>query len=297
MVLKRQAPRLPFSILYVPRGPALDYHDPDLRRHVLTQLERLTRQERAIFIKIDPEIVYSWGLETERVSPMGKQMIQDLQRRGWRFSADQIQFRNTVELPLEQSEEAILAAMKQKTRYNIRLAGRKDVVARPATPADFPTIAEMYLETAQRNGFTARPADYYLDAWQTFYNAGMARPLIAEFEGRPLAAAIIIRFGERAIYMYGASNEQERQRMPTYLLQWEAIRRAKAEGCHVYDFWGAPDDFVESDRLWGVWRFKEGFNGQVVRFIGAWDYVARPFWYWVYTAVMPRYLDFLRGRQ
>jgi lipid II:glycine glycyltransferase (peptidoglycan interpeptide bridge formation enzyme) len=85
--------------------------------------------------------------------------------------------------------------------------------------------------------------------------------------------------------------------MPTYLLQWEAIRQAKAEGCRVYDFWGAPDDFVESDRLWGVWRFKEGFNGQVVRFIGAWDYVARPFWYWVYTAIIPRYLDFLRGRQ
>jgi lipid II:glycine glycyltransferase (peptidoglycan interpeptide bridge formation enzyme) len=96
--------------------------------------------------------------------------------------------------------------------------------------------------------------------------------------------------------MYGASNEQERQRMPGYLLQWGAIRWAKAQGCRVYDFWGAPDEFIESDRLWGVWRFKEGFNGEVARFIGAWDYVTRPFWYWVYTAAIPRYLNFLRGR-
>jgi lipid II:glycine glycyltransferase (peptidoglycan interpeptide bridge formation enzyme) len=84
--------------------------------------------------------------------------------------------------------------------------------------------------------------------------------------------------------------------MPNYLLQWEAIRWAKDQGCEVYDFWGAPDDFVESDPLWGVWRFKAGFKGQVVRHIGAWDYPNRPFWYWIYTTVMPRYLAFLRGR-
>jgi lipid II:glycine glycyltransferase (peptidoglycan interpeptide bridge formation enzyme) len=119
---------------------------------------------------------------------------------------------------------------------------------------------------------------------------------LAEYEGNPLAAVILVRFGERMIYMYGASTERERQRMPGYLLQWEAIRLARAQGCQIYDFWGAPNEFVESDPLWGVWRFKEGFSGQVVRFIGAWDYVARPFWYWVYTAVMPRYLAYLRRR-
>ncbi len=84
--------------------------------------------------------------------------------------------------------------------------------------------------------------------------------------------------------------------MPNYLLQWEAIRWAKQTGCEVYDFWGAPDNFEKDDPLWGVWRFKSGFNGKVIRHIGAWDYPARPFWYWIYTVVMPRYLDFLRSR-
>jgi lipid II:glycine glycyltransferase (peptidoglycan interpeptide bridge formation enzyme) len=297
MVLKRRAPRLPLSILYVPKGPSLDYRDAPLRRQVLAQLEQLARRERAIFIKIDPEVVKSWGLEDERVSPLGKAFARDLTERGWRPSEDQVQFRNTVELSLDGTEEQLLAAMKPKTRYNIRLAERKGVVARAGGPADFPEIAEMYLETAARDGFTVRPREYYLDGWTALYEARMAQPLIAEVEGRPVAAVILVRFGDRVIYMYGASRNEARERMPNHLLQWEAIRWARAAGCRVYDLWGAPDEFDESDRLWGVWRFKAGFNGEVVRFVGAWDYPARPLWYRLYTQVIPRYLDFLRSRQ
>lgn len=296
-VLRRRVPYLPFSILYVPRGPALDYNDRKLRVAVLRELEKLARHERAIFIKIDPEVVRAWGEAAERPSPIGSHFVEELKQRGWRFSPEQIQFRNTVELDLQRSEEDLLAAMKSKTRYNIRLAGRKGVVVRRGTLEDLPTIAGMYETTAERDEFTIRPLDYYLDAWRSFYDAGMAQPFIAEYEGTPLAAVIIVRFGERAVYMYGASTNKERQRMPNYLLQWEAICWAKAQGCTVYDFWGAPDEFVESDPLWGVWRFKSGFEGEVVRHIGAWDYPARPLWYWVYTRMMPRYLDFLRNRQ
>ena len=295
-VLKRPIPRTPFSVLYVPKGPALDYRDATLRRRVLAQLEGLARRERAIFIKIDPEVVRSWGLEHERVSPLGAAVERDLRARGWRPSAEQIQFRNTVELPLEATEEQLLAAMKQKTRYNIRLAERKGVVVRPGAPADFPAIAAMYQATAARDGFTGRPVDYYLDGWNALRAAGLAQPLVAEFAGRPIAAVILVRFANRAIYMYGASSNEERERMPNYLLQWEAIRWARAQGCAVYDMWGAPDTFDESDRLWGVWRFKAGFNGEVVRFIGAWDYPARPLLYRLYTQAIPRYLALLRRR-
>ena len=185
--------------------------------------------------------------------------MAELKTRGWRFSDDQIQFRNTVELDLNLPEDELLANMKSKTRYNIRLAGRKDVIVRRGTADDF--------------------------------------PLIAEYEGTPLGAVIIVKYGRRAIYMYGASNNKERNRMPNYLLQWEAIRWAKEQGCEIYDFWGAPDEFVESDSLWGVWRFKSGFEGEVVRHVGAWDYPARPFWYWAYTQIIPRYLAFLRVRE
>jgi peptidoglycan pentaglycine glycine transferase (the first glycine) len=296
LVLKRQLPRLPFCMLYVPKGPLLDYNDRHLRRLVLAQLETLARQERAILIKIDPGVVRSWGLEEERASPIGAAFMRDLADRGWRFANEQVQFRNTVVLDLERPAEEILAAMKQKTRYNIRLAERKGVTVQAGTPADFDAIATMYLATAERDQFAARPAAYYLDAWQTLYNAGMAQPLLAHYQGELLAAVVLVRYGRRVIYMYGASSEKERQRMPNHLLQWEAIRWAQAQGAAVYDFWGAPDDFVEADPLWGVWRFKAGFNGEVVRHIGAWDYPARPFWYWLYSVALPRYLELLRRR-
>ncbi len=297
LVLKRRIPRLPFCILYVPKGPAFDYHDVALRRHVFKLLEKLAYRERAIFLKIDPEIVRNWGLEDSRVSPLGAAVMRDLISRSWIPSDEQIQFRNTVELPLEGTEEQLLAAMKQKTRYNIRLAERKGVVVRPGTPADFPTIAEMYQATAARDGFTARPPAYYLDGWATLHEAGLAHPLVAEVEGRPVAAVVLVRFGDRVTYMYGASSNEDRERMPNHLLQWEAIRWARDQGCKVYDFWGAPDEFNEGDRMWGVWRFKAGFNGEVVRFIGAWDYPVRPILYRLYTQAIPRYLNYLRGRR
>lgn len=296
MVLKRKAAGLPFSILYVPKGPVLDYENGALRGLMLRELEALARRERAMFIKIDPDVVRSRGPEPgeEVTVASGVAWEETLRKRGWRLSEDQIQFRNTVALDLRPTEETLLDNMKSKTRYNIRYAGRKGVVVREGTPDDFELIAGMYGETAERNDFAIRPPGYYLDAWRSFYEAGMAQPLIAEYEGTPLGAVIVVAHGGRAIYMYGASTERERNRQPNYLLQWEAIRWAKRRGCQVYDFWGAPDEFVESDSMWGVWRFKSGFGADVVRHIGAWDYAPRRFWYWVYRAVVPRYVAVLR---
>ncbi|GAB4265361.1 MAG: peptidoglycan bridge formation glycyltransferase FemA/FemB family protein [Candidatus Promineifilaceae bacterium] len=298
MVLKRKLPRLPYSVLYVPKGPILNYNDKALRQRVWQELEAVARRERAVFIKVDPDVVRCWGYDdTERPSPVGSHVIKELKQRGWHFSPEQIQFRNTVELPLDSDEETLLAAMKSKTRYNIRLAERKGITIRQGTPADLPALAEMYAETAVRDNFTIRPTAYYLDIWQNFMQNNMGQPFLAEYQGQPVAGIFVVTYGSRAIYMYGASTNKERNRMPTYLLQWKAIRWAKAKGLAVYDFWGAPDHFVESDRLWGVWRFKAGFNGEVVQHIGAWDFVIRPFAYWLYTKAMPQYLNWLRSRQ
>ena len=288
LVLKRRLRWLPFSMLYVPRGPVLDYTNGPLRRIVLAELEELGRIERAVFIKFDPEIAKSWGMEPERSSQVGSSFIEELIQRDWRYSTGQIQFRNTVELRLTRTEEELLSSMKQKTRYNIRLAGRRGITIRKGDVKDLPMIAGMYRQTAARDGFAIRSSEYYLDIWRAFLQDGMAQPLVAEYQGEPVAAVILVRSEDRVIYMYGASTNKERKRMPNYLLQWEAIRWAKSEGASTYDFWGAPDEFVDSDRLWGVWRFKAGFQGQVTRHIGAWDYPVRPFWYWCYNVIMPR---------
>jgi lipid II:glycine glycyltransferase (peptidoglycan interpeptide bridge formation enzyme) len=287
----------PFAVSYVPKGPALDYADSNLRDAVLSHLLDFARGQGTVFLKIDPDVVLGTGPSvTEAVDPVGQAFVNELGAGGWRFSREQIQFRNTAQIDLTRSEDAILAAMKQKTRYNVRLASRKGVTVRLGTLDDLNLLYDLYAITARRDGFVIRPLDYYLQAWGAFIQAGLAGPLIAEYEGRALAHVVIFRLGERAWYFYGASSDEERNRMPAYLLQWEAMRWAKAKGCTVYDFWGAPDDFDDPhDPLAGVWRFKEGFGGQIVRHVGAWDYPLQPATYWAYARLMPAALGVLRA--
>ena len=303
LVLKRQLAQkglgARFQVLYIPKGPVLDWTNPEHVTLVLDDLQSFTEQSSAIFLKIDPDLPLGYGEPgtAEAYEDLNGQKIRDeMIGRGWQFSDDQIQFRNTVLLDLTQPEEALLAAMKQKTRYNIRLAERKGVSLRTGQLADLPALYEMYAKTALRDGFTIRSQDYYQTLWQTFIEAGMAEPIIAEFEGKPIAAVFIFHFAGVSRYLYGMSLEEQRDKMPNYLLQWEAIRRSKALGCHTYDMWGAPDKFDENDALFGVYRFKKGFNGLLLRTIGAWDYTTQPGFYKLYTKILPRLLDIMRWR-
>jgi lipid II:glycine glycyltransferase (peptidoglycan interpeptide bridge formation enzyme) len=181
-------------------------------------------------------------------------------------------------ISLEGSEEDRLARMKQKTRYNIRLAEKKEIVVRESGDVDaFYALMQL---TGQRDGFGVHSKEYFQDAYNLFAPRGMGVLLVAEYAGRPLAGLMAFARGSRAWYFYGASNDEERNRMPTYLLQWEAMRWAKARGCSEYDLWGVPDageaeleaGFSErSDGLWGVYRFKRGFGGALMRSAGAWE--------------------------
>ncbi len=229
-----------------------------------------------------------------------------LRRRGWRPSAEQIQYRNTVISDLTPDEEALLAAMKPKWRYNIRLAERRGVVVRDGAAADLPAFYAMYAETGERDGFLVRPFDYYRAIWARFLADGLGHVLLAEVEGvpvagvpatsKPVAGIILFRYGPTAWYFYGASTAQSRDLMPNHALQWAAMRWAKAAGCTRYDWWGAPDVLDESDPMWGVFRFKQGFGGEFTPWIGAWDYPTSRAGYWAYTVAMPKVLDRMRQR-
>ncbi|MBN1310067.1 MAG: peptidoglycan bridge formation glycyltransferase FemA/FemB family protein [Anaerolineae bacterium] len=289
----------PFKMMYVPKGPALDYTDPSLRAAVLDDLKRHVHQQDAIFLKIDPDVVTGVGVPGAPDAfddPTGLQIAAEWQAAGLRLSHDQVQFRNSIVIDLRRSEDELMAAMKQKTRYNVRLADKRGVATRLGTLDDLALLYRLYAETARRDGFVIRPLTYYRQAWVSFMQAGLAQPIIAEYKGEAIAHVIIFGLGKRAWYIYGASADEERKHMPTYLLQWEAISWAKAQGMAVYDLWGAPDDFKdENDPLAGVFRFKEGFGGVVARRIGAWDYAAKPLLYTAYTRVMPMALNVMRG--
>ncbi len=264
----------------------MDYADAPLVNQVLADLEQFARQSHAILLKIDPDVPKSHT----PLSLSGREAGGE----DWQQSAEQIQFRNTMEIDLRRSEDELLAAMHQKTRYNIRLAQKRGVTVRAGGRADLELLYSMYDETARRDHFIIRPFEYYQDAWGSFIEAGLAWPLIAEFEGTPIAAIILFHFARRTYYFYGMSLDLHRNLMPAYLLQWEAMRWAQAQGRAIYDLWGAPDELSDSDPMWGVYRFKQGFGGQFVQHMGAWDWPASRPLYWLYTAAMPRVLDLMR---
>jgi peptidoglycan pentaglycine glycine transferase (the first glycine) len=299
-VLERRAlslPLAPASILYVPRGPALDWNDEPLVERVLGELEGLARRRRAMFVKIDPDVYYPEAAPAFSPRPaVAPRVAELLSRRGWHFSGSQVQFRNSVLLDLRPGEEALLAGMKQKSRYNLRLAQRRGVAVRRGTAGDLHLFYDLYAETAQRDGFPIRPPAYYQDAWSSFLAQGQGCLLLAEVQGEAVAGLLFVTFGSTAWYMYGASSERHRSLMPNNLLQWEAMRRAWAAGCTLYDLWGAPENLVESDPMWGVTRFKLGLGGELARGLGAWDYAPWPAAYRLYTTVIPRYLSLLRRR-
>jgi peptidoglycan pentaglycine glycine transferase (the first glycine) len=310
MLLKRTISLAGFaaklSIVYVPKGPNLDWNNAALRGRVLDDLQTFARRQGAIFVKLDPDVALGRGVPGSDGAVEfedGQAVRTELGRRGWSFSQDQIQFRNTVLIDLTASEDELLGRMKQKTRYNVRLAEKKGVRVRAGTAADNPLLYRMYAETSVRDGFLIRGEDYYQNVWQTFPlpTAALPRqpfhePLIAEVDGIPVAAVSLFYFAGQAVYLFGMSRGEHREKMPNYLLQWEAMRRAKAIGCHTYNLWGAPDEFHESDRLWNVFRFKEGLGGYAARTLGAWDFPASPWMYKLYTQTLPRIMAVMRRR-
>lgn len=273
LILFRRLP-LGLSVAYIPRGPVGSGDWADLWPAV----DDLCRKERAIFLRVEPDV---W-------EPVTEDFKRD-QLSGFTKSGQTIQPPRTILIDLEGDEEAILMGMKSKTRYNIRLAARKDVVVRESD--DVGAFHRMMLTTGDRDDFGIHNLEYYQRAYDGFAPREACVLLIAEFEHQPLAGLMAFAHGDTAWYFYGASTNQERNRMPTYLLQWEALRWAKAKGCKVYDLWGVPDyseDELEdtfldrSDGLWGVYRFKRGFGGELHRTVGAWDRVYQPLLYKLY---------------
>ena len=156
LVLQRTVSPIKLRVLYVPRGPLLDWSNPALRTAAFSHLERLAYAQKAIFIKMDAEVELGRGIPgspSEQPDPVGAAVQAELAQRGWRYSGEQIQFRNSVWVDLTGTEDDWLARMKPKTRYNIRLASKKGVSIRAGSAADLPMLYRMYAETSVRDGF------------------------------------------------------------------------------------------------------------------------------------------------
>ena len=268
--------RLPlgFSLAYIPRGPiGKGWYK------LWPEIDKVCKEKRAIFLKVEPDI---WENDPNSIEE-GKLP------NGFVYSPHEIQPPRTLIVDISGTEEKILARMKQKTRYNIRLARRKGVVVRQTS--DIAMFYELMRVTGERDAFGVHSEAYYQRALDLFKPRGNCILLCAEFDEQPLAGIMVFSQGNRAWYFYGASSNQHRQLMPTYLLQLKAILWAIAQGCNEYDLWGVPDEDQETletnflnrhDGLWGVYRFKRGFGGELRRTVKGWDRVYIPFLYKMY---------------
>jgi len=284
-VLLRGTPLGP--IAYVPRGPVAELVGQEAAAELWAAIHARCRAQDVIFLKIEPNCQEEPGL------------AEALQGLGFRPSPQRVQPRSTIVVDLTPELPAIAAQQKPKTRYNIGLAARKGVTVRPGDQGDLPALYSLMQETSQRDGFAIHSGEYYRQLWHIFGHQGTVRIFLANFQERLLAGIVVSAFGRRATYMYGASASEHRNLMPNHLLQWEAMKWAKAEGCTEYDLWGVPDEAgteTAKDRpqtrgsgLWGVYRFKQGFGGRLARYIGAWDYVYSPGRYWLYNQLLPHY--------
>jgi lipid II:glycine glycyltransferase (peptidoglycan interpeptide bridge formation enzyme) len=272
------------SYLYVPGGPlpsGADYRSEAWRACVLA-VANARQQSGAIFARIEPFAI------------VGEQLTdRELQALGF-HSAGQVQPSHTSMIDLSLSESELLAAMKQKTRYNIRLAEKHAVKIREADYSDeqilrqeFEAFWRLLTETTQRDNFRAHERLYYekmLEALSPRADQTLAvRLLFADFQRVPVAAALISQFGDTTTFLHGASAAQYRQIMAPYFLHWSIIKQAKAAGFKKYDFWGvAPENAPENHPWSGITRFKIGFGGRRISCVGAWDLPGSRFWYALY---------------
>ena len=275
-VLFRQLP-FGYTLAYIPKGPVgYQENHQELIQTFWRELDDICRARRAVFLKVELDL---WEQESERI----------LLPSGFNVSPTAVQPLRTLVVDISANEQTILGGMKQKTRYNIRLADRKGVIVHPWD--DITGFYQMIQTTGERDAFGVHNLAYYQRVYELFHPGGGCELFLAEHHGIPLAAVMVFVNGERAWYFYGASTNEQRNLMPTYLVQWEAIRWARQRGCKEYDLWGVPDADLQrleaqfnsrSDGLWGVYRFKRGFGGQLHRSPDPWERVYNPWLYKLY---------------
>ena len=248
---------------YIPKGPVVDWSQPGMCGALFSQLDTMLRAQGVGTLRME--------LAQVAGTASSKCIAEQAAAMGFR-PAPTVQPIRTILLDLTLDEERQLAGMKEKWRYNVRLAGRKGVTVRAAQSAeDVQAWYRLLQATGERDQFRIHRFDYYLQAWRIFAPRNQAHLLLAEYDGQLLAGIFVGLLGKQAIYLYGASSNERRQLMANHLLQWQAMRRAKRQGATQYDLWGIPATDDEDEAMAGLYRFKRGWGGEVVRFMGAYE--------------------------
>jgi lipid II:glycine glycyltransferase (peptidoglycan interpeptide bridge formation enzyme) len=273
LIIKHDLP-LGKNYLYCPRGPIMNHESripPSSRKmrdygeasknHELfiEEISKIAKKKKSIFFRFDPPTNYQLPVANCQL-----------------LKTKPIQPPSTTILNLTKSEDELLAAMHPKTRYNIKVASRHEVMVQKLenTEENFEIFWKLLEETSHRDGFCTHPKKYYKKMLENLPNISL---FVAKYKNKPLAAELVMFFGETATYLHGASSEKNREVMAPYAIHWEIIKEAKKMGCLYYDFWG-----IDEKKWPGVTRFKRGFGGEEISYPGTLDLPVQKIWYKMY---------------
>ena len=267
--------------------------------HFLNELAAALKPQlpaNTIAIRFDPDVSFSTP-EDRDLFNYGMKTVAYADRIKLRKNSVDIQPPDSTLVDLTGTEEEILERMHSKWRYNIRLSAKKGVEVKKYTGKSInlsekiDKFYELTKETNARDGNSSHAKDYYLDLIKSSaqeIDAGKDVPLIslyiAEHEGEEIAAIMTLFSHDEAIYLYGASSNKKRNLMPNHLLQWNAMKDAKAYGSKYYDMYGMPPEGEDENHpMHGLYMFKANFGGRIIHRIGSWDMPLKPFTYKLYS--------------
>ena len=265
------------NLLYSTRGPVGDIHDEKVLEELTQGIKQIAKKYKAFVIKIEPDIKSDDKTFRKIVEKLGYKIKDDAKN----FN-EEIQPRYVFRLDIKgKTEEDILKNFHQKTRYNLRLAQKKGVIIKEGTKEDLKDFHKIMVETGERDKFIIRPLAYFEKMYDCLAPEHM-QLLMAYHENTPIAGIILIMYGNKTWYLYGASSNQYRNIMPNYLLQWNGIQRAIKDKKDIYDFRGVSGVVDESHPQYGLYRFKKGFGAEFTEFIGELYIPFKPAVYWLY---------------
>lgn len=255
------------TYLYCPRGPLAD--TPEALRALFVAIRELGKKEGAMYVKADPNLYYFNDDVTQ---------LADTYTAGTTLQPQQTQVLNTAAGPDE-----LLTSMHSKTRYNIRLAEKKEIRVRWSSSSDdLNEFLRLMRQTSERQGIRLHGGTYYQQLFSALQKEQMAQLVVGEYNGAVRAAHMIIWHGQTATYLHGGSDDSTKDAMVPYLLQWETIKKAHQQGMKDYDLWGVAPDDMPTHKWAGITRFKRGFGGRQIVFPSSLNVVLQPQWYQAY---------------
>lgn len=278
-------PKTTFSVGTILKGPKID-------GEMIANVKKIAGDENAIFVKLEPDLIQKTftSMGSETVTPI------DMHFPGLRVSPKVAFYPFSYMIDLTKTEDALLSEMHSKTRYNIKIANRHGVkVEENSTEEGFEIYLKLLFDTTARQGFYLHSQQYHRDLWKLLKPLGIPHIYLASHQGEVLSAFMLFIYKDQLFYPYGASLDLHREVMAPTLLMWESIKFGKSMGLKNFDMWGSlGPDAKEGDQGFGFHRFKQGFGGQLVQFVGTYDLVINPPLYSVYNLTDKCRWKFLR---